>query len=293
LIERGVIDDRQLAIVLEAQKKNGGYLSQHLISLGYASEMDIANCLSSQYGFPYIPLGNYAISEKILEVIPIKLVKIYSVLPIDRMGEVLSIAMADPLNDGVIEMLRQITNYDIRVFISTYTEISKAIERYFGLQLKKQTDEFGMDTEDELRKDITQPFIQTTARVGIERRRCARVNVDLDVTYFIEGKSYKGNVKNLSYIGIYFICPSFISIDTNIYANFVARIKLEEAIIYSVIQVVRVETIKEIKEINGMEVASLSYGIAGFFNFITNEDKEKLKAFLKIQFQKETQTQKS
>ena len=84
LIERGVITPEQLEKALEQQVQQGGYLSQHLISLGFASEVDIANCLSVQYNLGYIPLENYKIPSYLLETIPLKLIKIFSIVPLDK-----------------------------------------------------------------------------------------------------------------------------------------------------------------------------------------------------------------
>ena len=66
LLQRNVITLQQLNAALEEQKKKGGYLSQHLIALGFASELDIAHCLSNQYNFAYLPLKNYNIPREIL-----------------------------------------------------------------------------------------------------------------------------------------------------------------------------------------------------------------------------------
>ncbi|MCX7661574.1 MAG: hypothetical protein N2Z79_02680, partial [Candidatus Omnitrophica bacterium] len=78
LIERKIITPEQLQIALEEQKKKGGYLSQHLIALGFASELDIAMCLSNQYNFAYLPLKNYIIPNEVLGTIPLKWIKIYT-----------------------------------------------------------------------------------------------------------------------------------------------------------------------------------------------------------------------
>lgn len=173
LVERNIITEEQLKIALEEQKRKGGYISQHLISLGFAKEFDISNCLASQYGFAYLPLKNYNIPSEVLEIIPLKLIKIYSIFPIDKVDGVLTVAMADPLNDGVIEMLKQITNCQIQVFISTYSELNKAINKYFGPRLK-ELDTATFNGEDLLKEDIAQPFIQTLAYSGPERRKYKR-----------------------------------------------------------------------------------------------------------------------
>lgn len=147
LIERKIITPEELSLGLEEQKKKGGYLSQHLIALGFATELDIATCLSNQYNFAYLPLKNYIILPDMLELIPLKWVKIYTLIPVDKVCNVLSVAMADPLNEGVIQMLHQITNCDIQLFISTYSELNEAINRYFGDKLRDLKEVY-LDTKD-------------------------------------------------------------------------------------------------------------------------------------------------
>lgn len=61
----------------------------------------------------------------------------FFLLPIDKIGNVISVTMADPLNEGVIQMLKTITNCDIVVFISTYSEIKEAINICFSDKLKE------------------------------------------------------------------------------------------------------------------------------------------------------------
>ena len=274
LIERKIITNEQLEHALKAQKENGGYLSQHLIDLGFTSEADIAHCLSSQYGFPYLPLDNYTIPPEVLEIVPFKLIKIYSVLPIDKVGQVLTVAMADPLNDGLIEMLKQITNCNIEIFISTYSDITLTLERYFKDRLK----EFGAGTsaeEDKIKEDIVRSFIQMKGYSGEERRRCRRYDVSLEMSYFFQGKTFKAKIKNMSHLGIYFITESFVSID----ADVLCRIDIEGTYINVSVQVVRSEKIKQIPLSGLHEIDIMNYGIAGFFKIIADEDKERLSLF--------------
>lgn len=57
LIERDLLSKKQLDTALAQQQEKGGYISQHLIALGFVSEIHIAECLASQYGFAYLPLS--------------------------------------------------------------------------------------------------------------------------------------------------------------------------------------------------------------------------------------------
>lgn len=136
LIERGLISKEQLNTALAQQREKGGYISQHLISLGFVSEIHIAECLASQYGFAYLPLDRYQIASQTLKTIPFKLINIYSLLPVEKGRNSLDVVMADPLNEGVIDMLKHITGCNIEVFISTYSQIRQAIDNYFPAEMQ-------------------------------------------------------------------------------------------------------------------------------------------------------------
>ncbi|MBN1406024.1 MAG: type II secretion system protein GspE, partial [Candidatus Omnitrophica bacterium] len=96
LLERKIINKQQLERALELQKAEGGFLSQCLIRLRAATEADIAGCLSSQYGFPYLPLKNYIIDPRIIKIIPAAMARQFDVIPIDKINDLLTIVMVDP-----------------------------------------------------------------------------------------------------------------------------------------------------------------------------------------------------
>ncbi len=56
LVERKVITPEQIEAALKVQKAKGGLLGQILVSLGFATEESVAQAVTAQYGFPYLPL---------------------------------------------------------------------------------------------------------------------------------------------------------------------------------------------------------------------------------------------
>lgn len=273
LIERRLINRQQLAKALHEQKKNGGYVSQHLISLGFVDEKNIAECLVEQYRFAYLPLASFEINAEALKVIPFKLVNIYSLLPVEKMGNTLSVVMADPLNEGVIDMLRQTTRCNIQVFIGTYTEIRRAIDKYFAQEIQS-ANQSGLAEREMIKEEILNSFIQVKGFGDEkEKRRFTRKELDLDMVYFLQDKCYKAKTKNLSFSGLVFSTQLYIPIEKTIYTNIVCKILSESETISAVVQVLRVEKIEESK--------SQEYFIAGFYNFMNEEDKRKLAKLLK------------
>lgn len=131
LIEREIISQAQLDMALAVQKENGGLIGEILIGLKFAKEGDIAQALTAQYGFPYLPLGNYDINPDIINIIPARVARQYILMPIDKIGNNLTIAMSNPLNMQAIEDVELLSGCNVQTFVSTSSDIKRAIEKYY------------------------------------------------------------------------------------------------------------------------------------------------------------------
>ncbi|MDD5730024.1 MAG: hypothetical protein PHN57_02735 [Candidatus Omnitrophica bacterium] len=131
LIEHGIINEHNLEKALSVQKERGGLIGEILVELGFAKEEDIAQALTVQYGFPYLPLANYEISADIVNVVPARVAKQYLLIPIDKIGNNLTLAMSNPLNVQAVEDVELLSGCNVQLFVSTSSDIKKAIEKYY------------------------------------------------------------------------------------------------------------------------------------------------------------------
>jgi len=134
LVERGVINNNQLLKALEGQKRDGGLIGEIIVELGFAKEEDIAYCLSLQFGYPYLSLENYEVAQDIIKIIPKNVATHYCLVPIDKISNTLTVAMANPLNIQAIEDLEDMTQCDIQIFVSTPSDIRRCINKFFDKQ---------------------------------------------------------------------------------------------------------------------------------------------------------------
>ncbi len=131
LVERGIIGHEQLELALQHQKKNGGLLGEIFVELKFATEKDIAQAITAQYGFPYLPLVNYEIEPEVLKTVPENLCRKHGLVPIDKIGKSLTLAMSNPLNIQAAEDVELLTGCTVQVFVSTATEIKQCIDKYY------------------------------------------------------------------------------------------------------------------------------------------------------------------
>ena len=132
LVHKKIITPAQLANALEVQKNEKGYLGETLIRLGFVDERDILVALVVQCNLPYIAVQNYDVEKGIVNLIPEALARKYHVIALDRVGNILSVVMADPLNEEIRTELIRITQCKIAPFIATRAEIEEAIKRLYN-----------------------------------------------------------------------------------------------------------------------------------------------------------------
>ena len=131
LIERKVVTQEQFQQALSIKEKKGGLIGEILVEMGFAKEEDIAQTITAQYGFPYLPLDSYEIEPEITKLVPQDIAKQYVLIPVDRLGNSLSVAMSNPLNNEAVQKVQKLTNSHIQIFVSTSSDIRRAIDKYY------------------------------------------------------------------------------------------------------------------------------------------------------------------
>lgn len=146
LINKGIINQDQLNEAVEIQKQKGTSLKNILIEKGFVKEKDLMFLLSQGLGIPPITLSRFKIDAGLIKIIPRDIAKKYQIIPVSRVGNMLTVAMADPLNVFAIDDLRMVTGMEIGSIITTQKEIEDAIEQYYGA--------YTQDVMEELMEDI-------------------------------------------------------------------------------------------------------------------------------------------
>ncbi|HEV7920826.1 MAG TPA: type IV-A pilus assembly ATPase PilB [Thermoanaerobaculia bacterium] len=142
LTKASLITQDQLKEALRVQKEGGGgKLGETLIKLGFVSEEDITECLSQQFGVPSINLAHFEIDAGVIKLIPADVARKYNILPVNKTGATITIAMADPTNVFAMDDIKFMTGYNVEPVVASELGIKAAIDNYYGttssLELKK------------------------------------------------------------------------------------------------------------------------------------------------------------
>ena len=128
LIKNNLITQEHLDVALQIQEKKGGKLSDIIIDMKFIKEEDLISALSQGLGFPLIDLKRFRIDPELAKVIPLEIARRYQIIAISKMGDTITLAMADPLNIFVIDHVKSLTGFKINPIISSSHDILQAIE---------------------------------------------------------------------------------------------------------------------------------------------------------------------
>lgn len=134
LIDQKLAPKEQVDKVLLDATKNGKGFGQLLIERGVISESKLTELLSRELSIPMISLTKYRIDPSMAQLIPERLARRYQLVPLNKQGDQLMVAMADPLNIFAIDDLKAYTQGAIAPVISPETEIRRAIEQVYATQ---------------------------------------------------------------------------------------------------------------------------------------------------------------
>lgn len=132
LISEGLINEEQLQQALALQKKSGKRLGAVLVEMHLVTEHDIVQILSKQLKIPYIDLSNYLIDPVIAKLVPEHIAKRHMLIPINKVGNKLTVAMVDPLNIIAIDDIQLMTGLMVKPVVATQSDINKALQDAYG-----------------------------------------------------------------------------------------------------------------------------------------------------------------
>jgi type IV pilus assembly protein PilB len=162
LVKAGVVTPEVLDGLLEKQREVRKRLGEVAIEEGIATESEIGEALSTQLGIPCMSLETTVVDPMVIGLISENMARDLVAIPILRVEDRLTVAMADPTNSEAIKEIRFVTGCEVEPVIARQNEIIMAIESYYGMpgtlveameELNTQIDE---DSENGDQDDISE-----------------------------------------------------------------------------------------------------------------------------------------
>jgi type IV pilus assembly protein PilB len=131
LVRESIISAEQLRQAQSDTRNSGKRLAYSLARLGILGEKELTEFMARQYGVPSISLSEFEIDPEVIQLIPKEVAQKHTVLPVQRAGSTLIVAMADPANIYAIDDLKFLTGLNIEPVVTTDAAIEEAIVRYY------------------------------------------------------------------------------------------------------------------------------------------------------------------
>ena len=171
LIKEDVINLDQLKTAIQEQKETGKRLGETLLNLGYIDEHQLVACLSKQYGVPAINLDQFEIPMDILKTVTRESALKHKLIPINKSGSTLVVAMSDPSNIFAVDDLKFATGHNIEVVVTSERSIRNAIDRFYGSQKEWEDARKAQESTaavDKLMGDLDDFLIEITGEENID-----------------------------------------------------------------------------------------------------------------------------
>jgi len=160
LIKENLITEEKLDKALEEQNTHGGRLGTNLVKLGFVSEKQLVSALSKQHNVPGIDLNTVDIDENVLKIVPATVATKYELVPISRVGKMLTVAMVNPDDIFALEDIKFSTGFEVQPVIASENSIRNALEKYYE----------GQDLLQEVEKEIEAGMEDDVEIVGEEEK---------------------------------------------------------------------------------------------------------------------------
>jgi type IV pilus assembly protein PilB len=132
LVEEGILTEDQLKRALAEQKASGRMLGEMLVEQGVIEPNVLVNALARRLGFPGAHLRHGLIDPACLKLIGEDEATRLKSIPLFKVRDTLTVAMAEPQSLPTIDRLRQLTACRIRPVLALENNITEFIKKYAG-----------------------------------------------------------------------------------------------------------------------------------------------------------------
>jgi len=151
LKEDGLVNDNRFAEILrEVNKKNESDIVKMFAESDIVPETSFLTILSRELDVPPLDMSRVTLDERIVDIVPEKLMRRYSIVPLSKIGKNITLVVYDPTDIFAIDDVKAVTGCDVRLVVATRRQLQESIRSFF----KKEEDNILDVIEEEDAKDV-------------------------------------------------------------------------------------------------------------------------------------------
>ncbi|MGA2782793.1 MAG: ATPase, T2SS/T4P/T4SS family [Smithella sp.] len=134
LVKEGLLTEEMLKKVLIDQKKTDLKFGQYVIRQGIVQEKQIIDLLSEQLNIKKYHINDFPLDLELVRYIPIEIAQKNKVVPLKIKGNLLMVAIVDPLEITILDSIEKLNNMEVEPVICSESEINQLINSMYGVQ---------------------------------------------------------------------------------------------------------------------------------------------------------------
>ena len=134
LLEQGLISEDMLAQALEEQQKDGKRIGSTLMKLGFVKEEELLKALSKHFGIESVDLREHELDESLLKLIPSEIAGKYLVVPVNRFGHTITLAMINPGDVAAVEDIQFATGFEVVPVVASEDAILEIVREHYDVK---------------------------------------------------------------------------------------------------------------------------------------------------------------
>ena len=134
LQEQGVISAEHIAQARDSLMQEGETVLDVLIHSGTVAEENVLAVLAAQFGMESISLDGVDIPAEVRDQVELDTARRYGIVPVYKTGDVLTVALSDPLDFDALDSLRYVLKCDVEGVVAKQKEIQAALDRYYPVE---------------------------------------------------------------------------------------------------------------------------------------------------------------
>ena len=132
LVRQGFLAPEQLqqALALQAQGEGSKLLGEVLVEREFCTEEQVLECLAVEFKLPFVKLDTRMFDPKAVELLPREFIEKHIVLPLFKLRDTLTVAVAEPSDVFLLDRLKSVARCEVQLAIASARDIRRTLQTY-------------------------------------------------------------------------------------------------------------------------------------------------------------------
>ncbi len=130
LVQEKILDEKTAARIQQRAEEHDETFLEAAVGLGFVTESDVALTLVKALSLPYLDATRYFVNKELFDLVTIETALRHKILPLDRTGDTLLVAICDCVDTAVLQKIERETGLTVRTCITSYGAFTNALKSF-------------------------------------------------------------------------------------------------------------------------------------------------------------------